>query len=128
MSESKREEVYKLFLEGGEYTSKQISEKLDIPFYSVGTYLDQYKKEGKIEVVDKIGRFNIYKLVPREERKEKEENIKTEDNKELISYLKFLNDLFKDNFKSLSSKKSTLNYIVDNSKIFDKIEEVLKNE
>lgn len=126
MNESKREEVYRIFLDGNEYTSKQISDELDIPFDNVSVYLDQYKKDGKIEVVDKIGRFNIYKIIPREERKQ-EETVKPKNNEELINCLKFLNDLFKDNFNLLSSRKSTLKYIVDNTKIFDKIEEVIKD-
>ena len=123
MKKSDRQRVLEYFNVRIELTSYEISEELKMPISHVGQYLNQYVSEGKIKIIDKTGRWNIYTLIPREERNK----LKNQVSKEIIEYLKFLNDFFKKNYKLLSSKKSNIDYVLKNEDKFDKIEEMVKN-
>jgi sugar-specific transcriptional regulator TrmB len=139
---SQNQKVYELFLKGGEYTAESIYEETGVPIDNIFIYLNTLKNKNKIKIVDKIGRFNIYTIIPREEREQPiQQNSKEaieyleflnnltiqQNSKEAIEYLEFLNNFFKENYKLLSSKKSNIEYIIQNENKFNKIEEMIKN-
>ena len=132
LTESQNQIIYKLFLNGGEYTTQDIYKETGIPYDNINVYLNDLKNKGKIKVIDKIGRFNIYTLIPREERKinEKDEEIYQVTFAEtlLIEYLKFLNDFFKDNVDHFMKNKKIVNFILKNENKFNDIEKIIKKE
>lgn len=60
--ESKRNKLL-LLLKTKSMTSKELTDKLEIPIEFVWVYISQFKKDGKIIKVGKKGKFNLYSVV-----------------------------------------------------------------
>jgi predicted transcriptional regulator len=95
-------------------TSTELSESLSIELQSVRIYLLRLKKLDKIESFDKIENGElIYR-------------IKGQINSgEAIELLKFLNDMFKTNFKFLRQNKTIKEFVMKNADKFAAIEELV---
>ena len=110
---SKRSKILELLAEN-ELTTKEIQEKTGYDMDLIWQYINQFKKENKIEQIDKKGRFFVYTAIKKNSR-------------ENLSLLKFMNDFFKDNADVLFENEKTKDYILKHDKRFDRIEVLTKN-
>lgn len=65
MSKKEESKRYKLLelMKTKSMTSKELAENLGIPIEFAWVYLSQYTRNGKVIIVGKTGRFNLYKAV-----------------------------------------------------------------
>lgn len=123
MTESKidvrtmREQVLLEFEDNKEKNILEIKAALhNIEIGFIRTYLNQYLKDNKIEIVGVIGRHKIYKKVPPEDQ------IKIKYLKQLLF---FVNKMFKDNLDFLMTSPAITSFIIENSSKFEEIEKEL---
>lgn len=76
---SKRSEILEL-LTKNDLTTKEIQKKTDYDMDLIWQYINQFKKEKKIEQIRKKGRFAVYTII----KKNNQENIDTEILKKML--------------------------------------------
>ena len=114
-----KEIIYDLLKENNSgLTVSEISEKINISKKAVRVYINRLEKCGLITKKTKKGRENLYVL------RNNKKNLVYEP-KKAVSYVKFLNNFFKQNLSYLMKDKNIINYILENEKIFNEIEEFL---
>jgi len=113
---SKRSKILELLTQN-ELTTKEIQAKLGYDLNLIQVYIHQFKNNGQIKKKGNKGKFIIYSAIEKEP-------IKIDKN--LIKYLIFFNDFFKDNLEYLIKNKKIQDFVL-NHKEFDEIEEVIQN-
>jgi len=143
---SEIQRIYQLFLDGMEMTVKDVHEKTSISLDNIWVYINKLQKEGRIRIIDKQGRYNLYKLIPREERIEIEKHKKIAEEKQkiknilkgngkshkkvkklekdknkIVELLGFLNNMFITYSDYLADNEEIMDFIITNTDKFNKI-------
>lgn len=99
---SKKDQIYDV-LKAEDLTTRQISKKLNCSTGTISSYISKLKKEGKISVVGKEGRSNIYSVVSETQKIDK--SVPTKEAYNLVDNPKFI-DALMFSFISSSSRAS----------------------
>lgn len=105
-------------LKQNELTVKEIADTTEFNENEVRVYIHRLLKDNLIKEIGKKNRYYIYSVIEKEPNKV---------NKDLINYLKFYNDFFKDNIEYLMKNPKIVKFIEKNENIFNKIEMVTTN-
>lgn len=107
-----KEEILEI-LKSENLTASEIAIKQGISVNSVKTYLQRLKNDKLVMSITKKGREMVWSINTKEV---------SEDYKESVELLKFLNKFFKDNYKHLSKSKSIIDFVMRNEDKFNRIE------
>lgn len=112
----RKEEIMKSIRESPK-TASELSTDLNLDIQDIRTYIQRLKTDGKIKEIDKDGREFVYDTT---DKKEKPVN-----SKKYLEAIKFFNDFYKENIDYLLENEDIMNFILNNEKMFEKIEVLL---
>lgn len=108
--DSQRNQVFELFIKGEPLTTKEIHELTGFPIDNIYQYINQFQNEGKIEAINKKGRFNIYQIITKEEKSN-------------LDDIRFLLDFFQKFKNTLLEDNKIVDFMSKNK---DRFEEIVK--